>query len=213
VTIPAGAASATLDFWWYPISTEGPLAATTAKQSELALLTQAFAGETPAEVMAGDRQYVLILNTSGQVLKSLLWTRSDARTWQRATFDLAAYRGLTVRLAFGTYNDGTGGTTALYSDDATITVCWPAPPPLPPTPTATPTARPLKRAYSPLILRNYAPPPPSPTPTPTATPTGASDILQGRWLRSLVAAPGETGGLWGITNEGYLMHSANRGAT
>ncbi len=30
VTIPAGAASATLDFWWYPTSAEGPLAATAA---------------------------------------------------------------------------------------------------------------------------------------------------------------------------------------
>ena len=78
VTIPAGAASATLDFWWYPISAEGPLAAAAAKRSELALVKQAFAGETPDEIMAGDRQYVLILDTEGQVLKSLLWTRSNA---------------------------------------------------------------------------------------------------------------------------------------
>ena len=87
------------------------------------------------------------------------------------------------------------------------------PTPPPPTPTATATARPLKKTYLPLILRSYAPLPPSPTPTATATPTSASDLLQGRWLRSLVAAPGETGRLWGITNEGYLMRSGNRGAT
>ena len=148
MSIPAGAASATLDFWWYPISAEGPLAAAAAKSSELALVEQAFAGEMPAEVMAGDRQYVLILDTEGQVLKNLLWTRSNARAWQRATFDLTAYRGLTIRVLFGTYNDGNGSSTALYSDDATITVCWPAPPPPPPTPTATATARPLKTNVS-----------------------------------------------------------------
>ena len=168
--------------------------------------------------MAGDRQYVLILDTEGQVLKNLLWTRSNARAWQRATFDLTAYRGRTIRVLFGTYNDGDGNRTALYSDDAVLTACWPASPPPPPTPTATATARPLRRIYLPLMLRNYAPPPsPTPTttatPTATATPTSAADILQGRWLRSLVVAPGETGRLWGITNEGYLMRSANRGAT
>ena len=173
ISIPAGAASATLDFWWYPISAEGPLAAAAAKRSELALVEQAFAGETPDEIMAGDRQYVLILDTEGQVLKSLLWTRSNARAWQRSTFDLTAYRGRTIRVLFGTYNDGNGSSTALYSDDAAITVCWPAPPPPLPTPTATATARPLKKTYLPLILRSYAPPPPSPTPTPTATPNCA----------------------------------------
>ena len=47
------------------------------------------------------------------------------------------------------------------------------------------------------------------TPTLTATP----DILQTRWLRSLVVEPGKTGRLWGITNEGYLMRSADLGAT
>jgi photosystem II stability/assembly factor-like uncharacterized protein len=213
ISIPAGAASATLDFWWYPISAEGPLVAAAAKPSELVLVEQAFAGEMPDGIMAGDRQYVLILDTEGQVLKNLLWTRSNARAWQRATFDLTAYRGLTIRVLFGTYNDGNGSSTALYSDDAAISVCWPAPPPPPPTPTATTTARPLKKTYLPLILRGYAPLPPAPTPTPTSTPTSASDLLQGRWLRSLVAAPGETGRLWGITNEGYLMRSGNRGAT
>ena len=170
MSIPAGAASATLDFWWYPISAEGPLAAAAAKPSELALVEQAFAGEMPDEIMAGDRQYVLILDTEGQVLKNLLWTRSNARAWQRATFDLTAYRGLTIRVLFGTYNDGNGSSTALYSDDAAISVCWPAPPPPPPTPTATATAGPLKKTYLPLILRSYAPPP-SPTPTATATST------------------------------------------
>lgn len=36
--------------------------------------------------------------------------------------------------------------------------------------------------------------------------------LHPRWLRSLVVAPGETGRLVGITNEGYLMSSTDRGA-
>jgi TolB protein len=217
VTIPAGAASATLSFWWYPISAEGPLAAAAAAADEpdLAILAQALAGNAPAEVTAGDRQYVLVLDTSGRILKSLLWTRSNARTWQRATFDLAAYRGRTIRLAFGAYNDGNGSRTALYTDDVSLSACWPAPSLPSPTPTATATARPQLRSYLPLVLRDYTPPTPptpsrTPTPTPTATPTATSDILQTRWLRSMVVAPDW---LWGITNEGYLMRSADRGAT
>ena len=241
VTIPAGAASVTLSFWWYPISAEGPLAATAAGKSELALLERAFAGNMPDAAMAGDRQYVLILDSAGKALRTLLWTRSNARSWQRATFDLTAYRGLTIRLAFGVYNDGNGGSTALYADDVSITACWPPAPS--PTPTATPTHGPLvARAYLPLILNNYAAPIPptlsptatptatrtrtltltssptatrTPTPTPTSTPTGTStpDILQSRWLHSLVVEPGENGRLWGVTNEGYLMRSADRGRT
>ena len=73
MTIPAGAASATLDFWWYPISAEGPLAAAAAEQFDLAMLEQALAGESPAVApAAGDRQYVLILDTAGRILKNLL---------------------------------------------------------------------------------------------------------------------------------------------
>ena len=213
VTIPAGAASAMLNFWWYPISAEGPLAA--AGQPDLALLEQALAGDSPATAPAGgDRQYVLILDTGGQILKNLLWTRSNARAWQQASFDLSAYRGLTIRLAFGTYNDGNGSRTALYTDDVSITACWPAPPAPSPTPTATATARPRTPTYLPMVLLNYRPltPTATPTRTPSATPTATPDILQTRWLRSLVAAPGATGPLWGITNEGYLMRSPDRGA-
>ena len=221
VTIPAGAGSATLSFWWYPISAEGPLAAaaSAAGQPDLKSLEQALAGNLPAEILAGDRQYVLVLDTSGQIIGTLLWTRSNAQTWQRATFDLAAYRGRTIRLLFGTYNDGNGSRTALYTDDVSVTACWPAPPaPLPTaslTATTTATPRPRERKYLPLVLQENVSPTPTWTPTPTATrtPTVTPDLLQARWLRSLVVEPGEAGHLWGITNEGYLMRSANRGAT
>jgi len=247
VTIPAGAASATLTFWWYPISAEGPLAAAEASPPDLRKLQQAMDGLVPGEAAAaGDRQYVLLLDSGGTILKSLLWTRSNARAWQKATFDLAAYRGMSLRIAFGTYNDGNGHSTAMYVDDVSLTACWPAPPRPTPTPTATATRRPLTHAYLPLVLKNYTPPA-SPTPTrtptptatatatrtptstpsatptststptitPSATPTATStpDILQSRWLRSMVVEPGETGRLWGITNEGYLMRSADRGGT
>lgn len=234
VTIPAGAASATLSFWWYPISRETALAAEAEPgRGELAALAQALAGDAPDEVLSGDRQYALLLDSSGGILKTLMWTRSNARSWQRATFDLAAYRGSTVRIAFGVYNDGRDGSTAMYVDDVALAACWPAPAEPTPTPTVTPTLGPsLPRAYLPVILKRYvAPKAPTATPTatrtltpvctatptatrtPTAMPTAPAEELAARWLRALAIEPGARSRLWGITNEGYLIRSGDRGAT
>jgi hypothetical protein len=55
------------------------------------------------------------------------------------SFDLSAYRGQTVRLQFGTYNDGVDTQAAQFFDAMSIQAC-PTPPA--PTPTATPTATP-----------------------------------------------------------------------
>lgn len=199
VTIPAGSASATLTIWWYPISGEGPLAAGSAAEEPDARTLAAAAASSlglapgaaaPDAIQSTDRQYILLLDSSGSILKTLLWTRSDARTWQKLTFDLTAYRGRTLRVAFGAYNDGRDGATAMYVDDASLTICWPAlaPPTITPTPTATssptvthtptPTAThtlthepiPL-RVFLPLTLHTYPLPTPTPTPTATYTPT------------------------------------------
>ena len=73
VTLPVGAASATLTLWWYPVSAEGSLET---PGDAPAPGTAALAWEAP---LAGDRQYVLILDSSGSILRTLLWTRSNAR--------------------------------------------------------------------------------------------------------------------------------------
>ena len=137
VTIPAGVASATWSFWWYPISAEGSVS--TAQdlsgfgkpdRSELDILQGVADGTLPAGVLAGDWQYALVLDEYGVVIPGSprLWTRSDARAWQRASLDLTPYRGRTIYVVFGTLNDGNGLTSAMYVDDASLTACWPAPP-------------------------------------------------------------------------------------
>lgn len=233
VSIPAGVASAVLRFWWYPLSAEGSLP--TAVTPERDLLQRMVEGKLPAGILAGDRQYLLLLDERGTILKSLVWTRSDARAWSELSFDLTAYRGRTLQVRFGVLNDGDGRTTAMYVDDASLTTCWPIPTGPTPTPTVTSTAGPsLPRGYLPLVLKRWTPPvAPTVTPTPSATrtsgltntptatrtatispsPTPTSVLLQDRWLRSLVAAPGENGRLYGLTNEGFLMSSTDRGQT
>jgi bacillopeptidase F (M6 metalloprotease family) len=39
------------------------------------------------------------------------------------TYDLTVYAGSTIKLQFGTYNDGFGGVTAMYVDDVSMQIC------------------------------------------------------------------------------------------
>ncbi|MGQ9491591.1 MAG: hypothetical protein ACUVS6_13020 [Anaerolineae bacterium] len=164
VTIPSIATSATLTFWWYPISGEGPLSAADEAAPDPVTLQRAVQADAglaaaflaPDSIASSDRQYVLLLRTDGTVLKTLMWTRSNARAWKQLTFDLSAYKGQTIRVAFGTYNDGADGATAMYVDDASVVICWPGP--------ATPGPL-IPRVYVPLLLSAYR----ATTLTPTAT--------------------------------------------
>jgi hypothetical protein len=151
VTIPSDATSATLRVWLYPISDEVLTKANLLKGIQ-PLADRPTEPEFGAEFMAGDVQYVLVLDPGAnpvdpvddKLIETLLWMRSDAQQWQFYTFDLAKYAGDTIKIQVGTYNDGFSGATAMYADDIALEACDDVI--LPPTPTPTP--------------------PPSPTPPP-----------------------------------------------
>ena len=114
VTIPTGGDTVTLTFWLYPWSAEGGLL----NQSPF------LPGDlVPGSAMANDSQYVLVLNEAGTILEQLLWIRSDARRWRSYDFDMSEYAGDTIKLHFGTHNDGYGGVTGMYVDDVSLEVC------------------------------------------------------------------------------------------
>jgi photosystem II stability/assembly factor-like uncharacterized protein len=239
LTIPAGVTSAVLNYAWYPLSAEPPLSASVSAEPAPELIQAIAQGILPDDAFAGDWQYALLLNADGGMIPNSprMWTRRNDRAWLHASLDLSAYRGRTLQITFGTLNDGDGRSAAMYVDDVSLTTCWsatPAPTPSPspttsPTSTATPaptsspspttpptsTATPARthRVYLPFSLALYEAPSPSPTSTPSPTPTPTPGFLQPRWLRSLVVAPGAAGRLLGLTNEGYLMSSADRGET
>ena len=190
VVLPAGVANVTLTLWWYPVSAEVNL------ETPGDAPTPGTASLSWEKPLAGDRQYVLILDSSGAILRTLLWTRSNARSWQRLDADLSEFAGRTVQVHFGTFNDGDGRSTVMYVDDASLSACAPS---------ASRSRSRLPFAPKQFVL--------NPAPTPTPTPTVPPDLLQTRYLRSLAAAPGEDGPLYGLTNEGYLVKSVNRGAT
>ena len=138
-------------------------------------------GVLPAGVLAGDVQYVVLVDPpSGDILQTLLWTRSNAQAWQTASFAISpALIGRTVRVQFGTYNDGNGLSSSMFIDDVTLSTCQPTP-----TATATPTKTATATSSrtptrTPTATRTPSPtmtPTPSPTPTATA-PASCAQLL------------------------------------
>jgi hypothetical protein len=130
VNIPSDASSATLRVWLYPRSEEETTAALPPVQTGLTF------GEN---VLAGDVQYVLVLDKNNNILQTLLWIRSDSQEWMLHEFNLAVYAGEQIKIHIGTYNDGAGGKTAMYVDDVTLELCPDSEPTATPVPTTTGT--------------------------------------------------------------------------
>lgn len=114
VTLPSSLSSAQLGVWFFPITTELPMTIIPDRP------TQADFGEAP---LANDVQYLLILDAWGNWIGTEYWDRTNPQNWIYRTFNLSGYAGQTIQLQFGTYNDGGGGITALYVDDASLWVC------------------------------------------------------------------------------------------
>ena len=54
-------------------------------------------------------------------LQTMLWTRSNAGTWQWASYPVSkSLIGRTVRVLFGVYNDGNGRSSVMFVDDVAL---------------------------------------------------------------------------------------------
>jgi hypothetical protein len=94
VTIPPDVRSATLTFWYYPIS---------------------------QDVYPNDVQMALVLaarRSTGRVMYEL----SNDQTWGQKSYDLTPYAGQRVRIYFTVVNRGNGRTSAMYIDDVSVRV-------------------------------------------------------------------------------------------
>jgi YVTN family beta-propeller protein len=182
VTIPAGTTSAVLRYAWYPLSAEPPPPASISSAPALELLQALVDGVAPQAAFSGDWQYVLLLDPGGRIIPDAprMWTRSNAQAWQIVSLDLSAQRGRSVEISFGTLNDGDGRSAAMYVDDVSLTVCWPASPT--PAPEPSPTSTPSRTATPGRFWRTHLPLAAGPgdsawwTETPTATPTPAGTL-------------------------------------
>ena len=97
ISIPADAQSATLSYWYNPVS---------------------------ADFNNGDAQGGLIYNNNETVvLRKLMRDLSDEQLWSQQTDDLSAFIGEDIILYFYVENDGNGLPSGMYLDDVSVEVC------------------------------------------------------------------------------------------
>jgi hypothetical protein len=114
VMIPTSADSVQLRMWTWSKSQE---------VTALSVLEQPMGDPLKLQSSGSDVQYLLILDWFGNWIDTLLWQLSDARQWEYDEFDLSLYAGQTIKLQFGTYNNGIGGVTSMFVDDVSLQVC------------------------------------------------------------------------------------------
>ena len=128
VTIPSNATSADLMVWIWPKSTEPDAVPLASLLDPSLLIPQNVNGKLQMSPDAGDVQYILVLDKYGNWIDTLWWktnpTRDD-RSWNSHVFDLTNWKGETIYLQFGVYNNGWDGVTSMFVDDASVTICSP----------------------------------------------------------------------------------------
>lgn len=117
--IPVTAARVTLDYWMYPVSSELTSVAVPEEPQMWAFF------EEIGSTLAGDVQYLLILNQYNQIVERIMWERTNTQVWTNRIVDLSDYAGKIIKTHFGTYNDGWSGITTNYVDDVYLEICVP----------------------------------------------------------------------------------------
>jgi hypothetical protein len=93
--IPVNTVSATLGFWYRPMTTEP-------EEKALPQPPTGFEfGKTP---LAYDAQYVIVLDKNNNLLETLIWQRTHTVGYEYRTVNLRRYAGETIKIEFGTYN-------------------------------------------------------------------------------------------------------------
>jgi hypothetical protein len=129
VTIPSSATEAELKVWIWPKSTEPNAVPLAALLDPSLLIPQNVNGKLQMSPDAGDVQYILVLDKYGNWNGEWLWWKNnptrDDRSWNSHVFDLTPWKGKTIYLQFGVYNNGSDGATSMFVDDASVTICSP----------------------------------------------------------------------------------------
>ena len=142
LTWQGGSPTATLSFWYYPMSDMEP----------------------------GDSQEVILLDgNTGRTIKVLWRGNENYRQWLYREIDVSKYLGRNVIVYFNAFNDGGAGRIAMYLDDVSLRICgqvYPSPTPLP-QPTQPP---PPPMQLTPTTDASHPLPTPFPTSGPAGTP-------------------------------------------
>jgi len=140
VYIPPWATSATLRLQNKMVSLEAPASGSlqTEERNLAEIEPQFAAGASWGEAaLSGDRMYILLLNPfTGRIIQTLQAWDARNNNWKLREYDLTAFRGQSIRIQFGTFNDGDifNRVTSMYVDEAFVDVCGGVVPPPPPPP-------------------------------------------------------------------------------
>lgn len=140
------ALSLRIDRW--PQAGAGAQAASTEQPDAILAATTLDEFRAALEASAADLQYAMVITPPAGTIHFLYTRLDDDQAWVSEEFDLAEYRGQTVRLQFGTFNNGVGPLAAQFFDNMRLQVCSEFPP------TPTPSATPLSQTWLPVILRS-----------------------------------------------------------
>lgn len=159
VALPANQALALRFQRWSSAGTEAD--ARGALPSAVAGATTIDAFHQALATMNGDLHYAMLIDPPSGAIHFLYLRLDNEQGWVDETFDLSSDAGKTVRLQFGTFNDGAGAVAAQYFDGFSLQAC--ATPVM--TPVETPISTPviLSDLWLPFVSRSEGatiPPPP-----------------------------------------------------
>jgi hypothetical protein len=126
-------------------STGGTQPAVVSVQTALAGVQTVEQFEQVLGALAGDLHYGMLIEQPENRIHFLFAQLDNGQSWAAEEYDLSAHAGKTVRLQFGTYNNGVDSPAAQYFDAMRLFVQ----PPATPTPEATPT--PVERVWLPYM--------------------------------------------------------------
>lgn len=115
VTIPSNADSAKLTLWLFQIS-EDVYAPHSIPRLTLGI-------PFGHQVFSSDFQYILILDSSDNLIDVLYNDLANTRAWNKKVYNLIDYAGWTIQVEFGTFNSGGGDVSAMYVDDVYLEMC------------------------------------------------------------------------------------------
>lgn len=120
LVIPSSATSTKLSYWRYNVWGDAGLAKTAElPRIEAMPKTEAELGRSSFGI---DFFYVILIRNDGS-LDWLQVERLDNPGWRHVEIDLSRYAGQEVRLQFGTYNNGSGGISRTFVDNAALRAC------------------------------------------------------------------------------------------
>jgi len=91
-----------------------------ADASQITLRAQVWRGSTAPD---SDTQYLRVTVVNGPTY-AVFHGHYNAQAWEAVSYDLTFLRGNWVMVYMGAYNDGVGGKTVMYVDEAKVEACW-----------------------------------------------------------------------------------------